>query len=66
MDRAELRAEIARKRVSKRELAAAIGISEMALYNKLEGKSEFKESQIKILSEILSLSVEDVDRIFFR
>ena len=64
MNRVELRAEIARKGVSKRAISAALGISETALYNKLDGASEFKESEIKKLVVVLDLSPDDVNRIF--
>lgn len=64
MNRAELRAEIARKRISNREISKALGISEQAFYNKIGGVTEFKESEIKALVKILELSPEDVNRIF--
>lgn len=64
MNRAELRAEIARKGISNRAVAGELNISEQAFYNKMSGASEFKESEIKKLIQILELSAEDVDRIF--
>ena len=64
MNRAELRAEIARKNISNREIARALGISEQSFYNKIGGTSEFKESEIKKLVSILELTPDDVNRIF--
>ena len=64
MNRAELRAEIARQKKTYRAIAAALGISEQAFYNKLEGKTEFKESEIRKLIEFLELSAEQVNHIF--
>jgi cyanate lyase len=64
MNRAELRAEIARKQISNRDIAKALGISEQAFYNKIGGQTEFKESEIKALVAVLGLSPEDVNRIF--
>ena len=64
MNRKELRAEFARKGKSNSEIIHALGISEQAFYNKMNGKSEFKESEIKSLIEVLGLSVDDVNRIF--
>jgi len=64
MNRSELRAEIARKGISNRAVAGELNISEQAFYNKMSGTSEFKESEIKKLIQILELSAADVDRIF--
>lgn len=64
MNRAELRAEIARKDITYRAIASALGISEQAFYNKLDGKTEFKESEIRKLVDLLGLSADDLNRIF--
>ena len=64
MNRAELRAEIARKGISNRSISKEMNISEQAFYNKINGSSEFKESEIKKLIELLGLSAEDINRIF--
>lgn len=64
MNRAELRAEFARQGISNRAIAAELNISEQAFYNKMSGASEFKESEIKKLIQILGLTAADVDRIF--
>lgn len=61
----ELRATISRKRKTYRSLAKALGISEQALYNKLNGESDFKASEIKVLREELSLTSEEINYIFF-
>lgn len=65
MNCAELRAAIARVGVSKREISAQLGVSEQAFYNKLNGRAEFKSSEIVKLSEMLALSMDDVNHIFF-
>ena len=65
MNRAELRAAIARKGISKTALAEALGISRTALGQKLTGVREFKESEIKALVKVLGLSAGDVDTLFF-
>lgn len=65
MERAELRAEVARKGVSNRAISQALGISEQAFYNKMSGKAEFKESEIKKIAQVLLLTSDDVNRIFF-
>lgn len=50
---------------SKSEIAEALGITRQGLYNKLSGDNEFKSSEIRRLSEILCLTPDERDRIFF-
>ena len=64
MNRDELRAEIARKKITKRDLAAALGISETSLFLKIRSEREFKETEIRKLVEVLGLTPDDVQRIF--
>lgn len=64
MNREELRAEIARKNMTKRSIANALGISETAFLMKMKHDREFKESEIRKLVEVLDLTPEDVTRIF--
>lgn len=64
MNRDELRAEIARKNVTKKHLAEALGISATGLSLKLSGANEFKESEIKTLAAVLGFTAEDINRIF--
>jgi hypothetical protein len=56
---------ITRSQISKRDLAKKLGISEQGLYNKLNGISEFKASEICALSDELSLSSQEREEIFF-
>ena len=65
MDYSSLRAEIARAGVSNKALAAHLGLSEQAFYNKVAGRTEFKNSEIKALAKELSLSMATVNYIFF-
>lgn len=64
MNRTELRAEIARKEITNRTISRGLGISEQAFYNKMNGTSEFRESEIKGIVRVLGLTAADVDRIF--
>ena len=64
MNRAELRAAIARIGISKTVLAQALGISSTSLQLKLKGEREFKESEIQKLINILGLTADDVNLIF--
>lgn len=65
MNYPELRASIARAGVSNRKLSEFLGISEQAFYNKMQGGTEFKGSEIKKLASVLCLSMVDVNNIFF-
>lgn len=65
MNYPEFRAAVARAGVTNRELANGLGLSEQAFYNKLKGRAEFKNSEIKQLTSILTLSMEAVNIIFF-
>lgn len=65
MNSPEFRTAIARAGISNRDIAAKIGLSEQAFYNKLSGKTEFKNSEIQKLATILSLSMNAVNVIFF-
>ena len=61
----ELRASIARAGVTNRKLAEVLGLSEQAFYNKIQGETEFKGSEIKRLATVLNLSMNEIDIIFF-
>lgn len=56
---------ITRSQISKRDLAKKLGISEQGLYNKLKGVSEFRASEIRTLTDELSLSAQEREDIFF-
>ena len=56
---------ITRSQISKRDLAKKLGISEQGLYNKLKGVSEFRASEIRTLTDALSLSAQEREDIFF-
>ena len=64
MNRTELKAEIARKEISKTRLAEALGLSLTSFSLKLKGDREFKESEIQKLISVLELTAADVNRIF--
>lgn len=65
MDTRELAAELARNNLSIPAIANQIGIGKNAFYRKMRGESQFKQSEIKSLKKILSLSDERVMSIFF-
>lgn len=65
MNYPELRASIARAGITNRKVAEILGLSEQALYNKIQGETEFKNSEIKNLASLLNLTMADVNYIFF-
>lgn len=46
-------------------IADRMNLSRAALYNKVNGKTEFLGSEISMLSDILNLSVKEKETIFF-
>lgn len=46
-------------------IAKKTGIKRETLYNKLSGRSEFTASEMVALSQVLRLTMEDRDAIFF-
>lgn len=46
-------------------ISRKVGITREALYNKMSGESEFKASEIAVISEALNLSSKERDYIFF-
>lgn len=65
MDATELRKVAARRGVTQTSLARAMGVVPKTLKNKLEGRSQFKEGEIRALAQALQLSRRQIDRIFF-
>ena len=61
----ELEIQMLKAGISKRDLAKALNISEMALFNKLKNVTEFKASEIVKISELLNLTADVRDSIFF-
>lgn len=47
-------------------IAERIGMSRQSLYRCIKGETEFKQSQIAALCDILSLNRRDMERIFFK
>lgn len=64
-DTAALNAAIARAGLSKKDVVRALGLTYAGFWKKAHNLSEFKATEIKKLQELLHLSDEDRDRIFF-
>lgn len=48
-----------------KDIAKAIGITSAGYTLKISNKSDFRQSEIKTISDLLSLTVEERDRVFF-
>lgn len=55
MDKARLRYEMAKKNISLLDLCSALGLSRSALYRKMNGISEFTQSEIQKIVDCLEL-----------
>lgn len=64
-DTKQLRELIAKLGLKYKTIASRIGISAYSLQLKIENDSEFKVSEVDALSDILGLSLEQKDAIFF-
>lgn len=51
--------------LSKSYVARKLGIARQTLLNKLQGRSQFKIGEIKVLNDLLNIAPDDVNRIFF-
>lgn len=65
MDFSELYAELGRKRMSVPMLAEKIGVSKKLIYSRLKGETDFKQSEISKIAEVLELDDNKVLLIFF-
>lgn len=65
MNLTKLKAVIIDRGVKRSAVADAIGCSRFSIYKKLDGKTEFKASEVVKMSEFLRLSQEERDEIFF-
>jgi len=64
-DMTMLRSRIKDSGITLTAIADKIGVSRETLYNRLDGKSEFKASEIACLTDLLRLKKAEQDSIFF-
>lgn len=64
-DALELDYAIRKAGFNRPRVARVLGISMMALFNKIHNRTEFKASEIATLKQVLNLSNEQRDKIFF-
>ena len=48
-----------------KDIAKAIGVTPSGYTLKISNKSDFRQSEIKTISDLLSLTIEERDRVFF-
>jgi len=60
-----LKEEIQKNGLTCKEFADLLGITRQGLYNKLNNKRDFRQSEISRCIEILHLSKKQIDEIFF-
>lgn len=65
MNSTEFKVAQIRACVSKEDIAQELGINVTTVYRKINGESDFTLSELRKLKNMLKLSKEDVDRIFF-
>ena len=66
MTNGKLLKEIAKaKHRTLQELAEAVGLTRQGLFKKMENRSEFKASEISKISDLLGLSEQQKQNIFF-
>lgn len=60
-----LLSEMARMELNRNEMAQKLGITTQSLSNKMDGKTDFKLHELNKIRQILDLSPEKFDAIFF-
>lgn len=65
MNNSLLYSKINSSKLSKSYIAESLGLTRQGLYNKLSGEREFKGSEIKKISDLLNLSEQEREDIFF-
>lgn len=64
MNKTLLQAKMLERNVTVEDVCRACGFSKTAFYRKLNGQSEFTQSEITAIKKLLSLSLEETGRIF--
>ena len=65
LNKNKLRGKIAEAGMTVASLAAAIGLNPATLHRKINGETEFTRAEIQTITEVLNLTVEEVQEIFF-
>lgn len=65
IDTERLKAAIEKSGLRVGHISEQIGISRQSLYNKIAGKVAFRQSEVYVLCDLLKLTGEDGEKIFF-
>lgn len=65
MNIANLKAEIARKNLSVPQLAKLINMDKKTMYSRINGHTDFKQSEVALISKVLELNQDEIMSIFF-
>lgn len=65
MDKAYLRYKMDAKKIDRETVIADLGWSRQTYYDKIYGRSEWKEDEIRKIRELLGLSMPEIETIFF-
>ncbi len=66
MDTQKLKGKMAEKNVTQKDLAHALNVTENTFSYKLSGKSDFSLSEVRKISQRLSLTKDEMVTIFLR
>lgn len=64
-DRNKFRAKIIESGLTIEKLANLLGINAATLYRKINGSSDFSRSEMQIIRQVLNMSPQAMDEIFF-
>ena len=64
-DYSKLKGRLAEKGYTREKFAEAIGISAVALYRRMKGELDFKQTEIKKAAEILDIHGDEITAYFF-
>lgn len=65
-DKTEFQVALLRNNITAEALADKIGISRVSMSYKMNGKRDFTASEISRICNVLNLSIEEKEKIFFR
>lgn len=65
VDKQKLNQAVDKSGLKRKAIAQRLGLSDHALFNKINGISSFKVSEVLILEEVLNLSENETRSIFF-
>ncbi len=64
-DYSKLKGKLTEKGYTREKFAEAIGISAVALYRRMKGEQDFKQTEIKKAAELLDINGDEITAYFF-